>query len=1021
MDHPSYSSNVVNTTTTSSYPSPSSTSSHSLQNHAPAPPQTLPPLQPQGHMMQQTSAPYGSYPHTPRTPATPNTPGSNGAMSNYPPPPAQQNVARAPYPGMMPNNQYQQPHQGYQTTQSMMPQSSTSMAHPQPIAPAPAPGGRAPPVLRPMPAGGVIPQPGMSSPYAQSPLMPQPQMMQQEGDQPTHVVGSQGRRGILPSAPGRPQAPVAGSVAAKNQIPQKDADGKFPCPHCNKTYLHAKHLKRHLLRHTGDRPYMCVLCRDTFSRSDILKRHFQKCSIRRGNPTGASHLSHPHAHVKKNQAAQKAMGNENELNPINGMGNMGPDGMVHPFGLIPSADGMGNMSNDQNHLSRQPSMQRMEDPNERDRRSASVMGQNGRPQDFNQGYNGGVPHSMAANINPQLANYPMQPTQNGMPFMSQQASNQQSGGLDWSQMFQAGAQNTYVNHQFPPNIGQTQIATIKPEPNAGLERPDGAPGGNHHPDPDDRCLFFDSWAPPSNDLSNLTRNPYQQISDQLINFFRLPDPSSNPNNARLHNFLEPDNIKSFLGRYTHFHRHFSILHIPTFRILDAYTGLLAGLCCVGACYSDRVSPDEVREVMNFLKFALERDSQLLASLDDGVDPEIKYGNNSFDSVKEIEELQAIMLMNILFIWNGTPEQRDSARRLFPLIAAVTRKAGLLDVSQGPSLSSALHQPSFSPTTLDPSSFDWSSWIEQEKRIRILFLTFLCDTALGLYFNSPPLFDPLQLQVPLPADDAAWDAPDSDTCAAALGLYGPDSAIERNPHGTRRPKQPETNLVLRALLHSSYQIQPGTTNLYGKFILIHSLMALMRRAQTEGLGAGAIMNGSITPLSHADWVVSGGGNGSWPPSANTSGRATPVDGTMRPEVLGIFATALDKFKQNWDADMASQFPPVSSQDDMNPQRQGFSRDGVHFYWLANYMLKNTKLGDLQMTPDHRFMKVMHLLKSVKDWVMSDGAKRGEELGSIGGINRDYGTQDLTLNMVDLFTPMPRVVESSGIASVKTELE
>src|SRR5436190_2139158 len=37
---------------------------------------------------------------------------------------------------------------------------------------------------------------------------------------------------------------------------------------------------------------MCSLCRDTFSRSDILKRHFQKCSIRRGNPTGLSHLTH---------------------------------------------------------------------------------------------------------------------------------------------------------------------------------------------------------------------------------------------------------------------------------------------------------------------------------------------------------------------------------------------------------------------------------------------------------------------------------------------------------------------------------------------------------------------------------------------------------------------------------------------------------------------------------------------------------------------------------------------------------
>lgn len=48
---------------------------------------------------------------------------------------------------------------------------------------------------------------------------------------------------------------------------------------------------------------MCVLCNDTFSRSDILKRHFQKCSLRRGNPTGISHLSHPHAHLKKAQAA----------------------------------------------------------------------------------------------------------------------------------------------------------------------------------------------------------------------------------------------------------------------------------------------------------------------------------------------------------------------------------------------------------------------------------------------------------------------------------------------------------------------------------------------------------------------------------------------------------------------------------------------------------------------------------------------------------------------------------------------
>ena len=53
------------------------------------------------------------------------------------------------------------------------------------------------------------------------------------------------------------------------------------------------------------RPYTCGLCKDTFSRSDILKRHFQKCSQRRGNPSGESHLSHSRAN-RKSRAQEEA-------------------------------------------------------------------------------------------------------------------------------------------------------------------------------------------------------------------------------------------------------------------------------------------------------------------------------------------------------------------------------------------------------------------------------------------------------------------------------------------------------------------------------------------------------------------------------------------------------------------------------------------------------------------------------------------------------------------------------------------
>lgn len=93
---------------------------------------------------------------------------------------------------------------------------------------------------------------------------------------------------------------------------------------------------------------MCVLCKDTFSRSDILKRHFQKCSLRRGNPTGASHLSHPHAHVRKSQAAAanaaKPLQDEvsSSIPPSNGIAGttFGNASVNHQNGLAPSRPGI---------------------------------------------------------------------------------------------------------------------------------------------------------------------------------------------------------------------------------------------------------------------------------------------------------------------------------------------------------------------------------------------------------------------------------------------------------------------------------------------------------------------------------------------------------------------------------------------------------------------------------------------------------------------------------------------------------
>ena len=211
---------------------------------------------------------------------------------------------------------------------------------------------------------------------------------------------------------------------------------------------------------------MCVLCRDTFSRSDILKRHFQKCSIRRGNPTGVSHLSHPHAHVKKSQQQQKHLADPN-MQHMNGMGNVQGDGMVHPFGLIPApTDGMqNNMPNDQTQISRSNSMSRIDpataDPNQRAAANGPGRGvsNGGAPTapgngQGAQGYDQSAAYNNAG-MNPQLANYNMSTGQNGMPMFAGQNPNPQPGGLDWSSMFQAGMNappSTSTSSVFPTEI-----------------------------------------------------------------------------------------------------------------------------------------------------------------------------------------------------------------------------------------------------------------------------------------------------------------------------------------------------------------------------------------------------------------------------------------------------------------------------------------------------------------------------------------------------------------------------------------
>ena len=806
---------------------------------------------------------------------------------------------------------------------------------------------------------------------------------------------------------------------------------------------------------------MCILCKDTFSRSDILKRHFQKCSIRRGNPTGATHLSYSHSHLRKNpNGSKKGPMSDPDSTKDNGSPKTLPSNAESTFvnsnmtglGISGFSDSYQTMSTP---VSRSNSTKKYgNNSGNRDRRSLNGLG----PLVFPGGnYTLPSEHISPSSLSTSAASTPLDITrhsdsgqfsQSGTPEqitsrqnsyvngMSSATLNQrnlhyaqfvesphvQGNHFDWSGAFQPEVSDSYMNFQSANNDhpvikSESHVAesAFPPAEDSQSEAPFAGLFEGSFLAVDGTAEDFHIW---NYDDSQI--DAYISKSSQLIAFC-LPDSIdmgkiTSAEHEDLQRWLAPDNIRHFLDQYSNFQGHWPIIHVPTFNPFQVYEGLLLVMICIGAVYSDRMSLPQVRALMAYVRAGIERSARIFKLLDDGR-PILDI--NDFDHQQIFEELKAFFMIEMLSTWHGDPIQRQNSRNGYGKVVSLARKLRMLQPAGLDSpFCSILHQPSpiyeqVSSDQVCSTQWNWEAWLRQEKRSRLMYIIFLLDTARVVYFNCQPFLHPNEIQLPLPADDAAWEAKSADECAAALGLQG-RQAQAINTTGSLQRKQPEMHIAMRALLHPTYEFHLRSTNAYSKFILVHALHVQIWYVQRQFTSNNALYgnfdlgyprNGGNALISHNDWISRADASGRT--STSHSGQGTPTttgsSGTQSPgahQLLKSTTNALEKWKRIWDEDMPLQYPPNWS------KRIGWCRDGIHFYWLARLFLRSTCAANWHASPDTRFIQVINSLKQVRAWVSSDNASRGEEIGSIGDVDESYGVADLTLDMRLLFTPIPQ---------------
>ncbi|KAG6887725.1 hypothetical protein C0995_013319 [Termitomyces sp. Mi166 len=292
-------------------------------------------------------------------------------------------------------------------------------------------------------------------------------------------------------------------------------------------------------------------------------------------------------------------------------------------------------------------------------------------------------------------------------------------------------------------------------------------------------------------------------------------------------------------------------------------------------------------------------------------------------------LLTLVLLQTIGLFHQKADQRISSNVYHGMLVMMIRRTGVI-----PRVNAWVPSDTGDFGSLDTA---WREWANYEMIKRLIFLSYLHDCCHCMYFAIPPSFQPSELDICLPCDDALWSATDAAqwfNVSQTPSSYGVgNSRILGFPMQTALAMLSETHLSTVTL----------ALNPFAHFILIHTILRNIYVSYPGSLS----VDPSVSPL-----VVTGG----------------DVIAVTNSSVAGknhdnfVIQYALHNWLQTW---LGS---PESMSVEESAEEPPFIRNALPFYWLAQVSLLAIQDGSVVFGGQTSDAEVERKFRLMKQWLI-----------------------------------------------------